>query len=224
MRRVHTNHIPLQETFGPADGGGRETTAVNIFDRPDQRRILLFFRGFLMAARDRRQRRNSLTDGSISGKPYFPAVSRQSQDVHRSGRETRAEQNPEVITDLFLNKEVIGQIVPNVTEVHPEESALPRRPPDSRGQSSSPATGAISGFSSSERPIPQKASRLLVEHHRSQRGGCGKPGEGDDPTRASSPSLRAKLVIRVTQSSDFLDFLISLWGREFRSQSPRNPR
>ncbi len=71
---------------------------------------------------------------------------------------------------------------------------------------------------------PTEMRRLLVEHHRSQLGGCGIPGECDDPTRASSPSVRANLVIRVAHLSEFLDFLISLCGREFRSQSPRNPR
>ncbi len=72
--------------------------------------------------------------------------------------------------------------------------------------------------------LPCGNPRLLVDHHRSQRGGCGIPGECDDPTRASSPSVRANLVVLVTQSSEFLDFFISLCGPEFRSQSPRIPR
>jgi hypothetical protein len=80
-----------QETCFRVNGRGRETTAVKILPMFEEVRFPLFSRGFLDLGRNRGRRRNLVSDGLRPRNPYFSAISRPSQDVHSSGRETRAD-------------------------------------------------------------------------------------------------------------------------------------
>jgi hypothetical protein len=88
------------EKPGPSTiAGDRSATRAGSGDhsREDLRRaeegdFCFFFRGFLRVGRDRECRGNSASGGPLRRNPYFPAVSRPSQDAHGSGQATRAPQ------------------------------------------------------------------------------------------------------------------------------------